>query len=257
LPPDEGTIRRADGLRVVVFDQKREELPQDIPLRRALSADGDTIVFRERPIHVTAWARRFLFRIEQLDLPVRDLSGGEQARVLIARLMLRPADVLVLDEPTNDLDISSLDIIEESLSDFPGAIVLVTHDRFMLDRICTQILGFDGEGQAGWYINCAHWQETLAQRAEQSAAPKPKPKAPPKKTNPGGLTAGEKRELRDMEAAIEEAEQQIETCRLALEELEQTSDYVETQKRWEALEAAKKQVESLYARWQELEAKTK
>ena len=99
-------------------------------------------------MHVTGWARRFLFRTEQLDLPVGSLSGGEQARVLVAQLMLQPADVLILDEPTNDLDIPSLEVLEESLEDFPGALVLVTHDRFMLERLSTELLALDGEGGA-------------------------------------------------------------------------------------------------------------
>src|SRR6202040_4488245 len=97
------------------------------------------------------WAQRFLFRNEQLDMPVGDLSGGEQSRVLIANLMLQPADLLILDEPTNDLDIPSLEVLEESLADFPGALVLVTHDRFMLDRVSTAVLGLDGQGGAQLY----------------------------------------------------------------------------------------------------------
>src|SRR5574340_15760 len=105
-------------------------------LRRALSPKSDTVIYRERSMHITAWARQFLFRTEQLDIPVGQLSGGEQARVLIAQLMLRPADVLLLDEPTNDLDIPTLEVLEESLAEFPGALVLVSHDRELLDRLC-------------------------------------------------------------------------------------------------------------------------
>ncbi|UCG16702.1 MAG: ABC-F family ATP-binding cassette domain-containing protein [Phycisphaerales bacterium] len=257
LPADEGTIKKANGLRVALFDQKREELSQDAPLRRALSADSDSVVFRGRSVHVTAWAKRFLFRIEQLDMPVSELSGGEQARILIARLMLRPADVLVLDEPTNDLDIASLDVLEESLGDFPGAIVLVTHDRFMLDRICTEVLGLDGSGHADRYVDCAQWQAAQARRAQlpDEDDVKAKPKRPGKKTDRKGLTASEQKELKDMEETIQHAEEQVEQCRRAMDDLEVASDYVETQKHWEELEAARKHVEALYARWEELEAK--
>ena len=257
LPADEGTIKKADGLRVVLFDQKREELSQDVPLRRALSADSDSVVFRGRPVHVTAWAKRFLFRIEQLDMPVSELSGGEHARILIARLMLRPADVLFLDEPTNDLDIASLDVLEESLGEFPGAIVLVTHDRFMLDRICTEVLGLDGAGHADRYVDCAQWQAAQARRAQlpDEDVAKAKPKRPGKKTDRKGLTASEQKELKDMEETIQHAEEQVEQYRRAMDDLEVASDYVETQERWEELEAARKHVEALYARWEELEAK--
>ncbi|RJP36128.1 MAG: ABC transporter ATP-binding protein, partial [Phycisphaerales bacterium] len=183
LLPDAGTIRAAEGLRVVVFDQRREELPPDEPLRRALARESDRVVFRGRPVHVTAWAKRFLFRVDQLDLPVRELSGGEQARILIARLVLQPADVLVLDEPTNDLDIASLDILEESLAEFPGAIVLVTHDRFMLDRLCTEVIGFDGLGHAHTCANCQQWLAHVASKARAGDA------APARRN--GGATRGE------------------------------------------------------------------
>ena len=254
LPPDEGTVKRATDLQVVVFDQNREKLPQDVPLRRALSADSDSVQFRDQVIHITAWARRFLFRIDQLDMPVSDLSGGEQARILIARLMLRPADVLVLDEPTNDLDIASLDVLEESLSEFPGAIVLVTHDRFMLDRISTEVFGFDGGGQVSRYVDCEQWQTAQA-RQRDNAVTKDKPKQPRKKKNRNELTASERSELDDMEETIHEAEAHVEECRQAMDVLKEASDHVEAQKRWEDIEVAQKRVEALYARWEELDAK--
>src|SRR5205085_7859087 len=148
IDPDVGTIERADGLRVVYFDQNREQLDASLSLRRALSDTGDTVIYRDRPIHIAGWAKRFLFRTEQLDVAVEKLSGGEKARVLIARLMLQPADLLLLDEPTNDLDIPTLEILEESLLEFTGALVMVTHDRFLLDRVSTVVIGLDGRGGA-------------------------------------------------------------------------------------------------------------
>ena len=146
IEPDTGEVRRAEGLRVAWFDQNRDKLDLDQPLRRALAPEGDTVIFRDRPQHVAGWAARFLFRQDQLDLPLNRLSGGERARVHIARLMLQPADVLLLDEPTNDLDIPTLEVLESNLLDFPGAIVLVTHDRFLLDRLSKAILAMDGAG---------------------------------------------------------------------------------------------------------------
>ncbi len=259
LPPDEGSIELADDLRIVVFDQKREELSQDMSLRRALAGDSENVDFRGRTVHITAWAKQFLFSVSQLDMPLRDLSGGEQARVLIARLMLRPADVLVLDEPTNDLDITSLDVLEESLMGFPGAIVLVTHDRFMLERVCTEMLGLDGSGQVGRYADCAQWQAARArsdpETEDVSGRGKPKERAvrKPGRAAVGGLTASEKSELRDMEATILEAEARVTQCIAATEDPAVGADHVEARKRWEKLESARKQVETLYARWEELE----
>ena len=117
-------------------------------LRRALAPEGDSVIYQDRVVHVASWAAKFLFKGEQLNQPVERLSGGERARVLIAQLMLQPADVLLLDEPTNDLDIPTLEILEESLLEFRGSLVLVTHDRYMLDRVSTIVLGLDGQGGA-------------------------------------------------------------------------------------------------------------
>ena len=143
----------------MLFEQDRRTLDKTLTLRRALSPSGDQVIYRGDALHVTSWAKQFLFRTDQLDLPVSELSGGEQARVLIAQMMLEPADVLILDEPTNDLDIPTLEVLEESLSDFPGALVLVTHDRHLLDRVSTVILALDGSGNTGFYADVAQWQQ--------------------------------------------------------------------------------------------------
>ena len=258
LPPDEGRVDPADDLRIVIFDQKREELPKDLSLRRALAGNSDNVDFRGRNIHITAWAKRFLFSTDQLNMPVGDLSGGEQARILIARLMLRPADLLILDEPTNDLDITSLDVLEESLIDFPGAVVLVTHDRFMLDRVCTEILGLDGEGRVGKYGDCAQWQAAQSRRANRKVevAVRTKPEKSKRKADRSGLTSREKSELKDMEETIQSAEVRVVEQRKALEDPAVAGDHVEAQKRWKELEDAQRQLEALYVRWAELEAKT-
>ncbi len=130
------------------------------------------MIYRGRPIHVAGWAKRFLFRSEQLEMPVSSLSGGERARVLIARLMLETADVLLLDEPTNDLDIPTLEVLEESLLDFPGALVLVSHDRYLLDRVSTVVVGLDPEGEAGIFADYSQWEAARSEPAPEKAAAK-------------------------------------------------------------------------------------
>ncbi len=197
LEPDGGVIRRAEHLKVVYFDQARAQLDQTLPLRNALAPDGDTVLYRNREVHVVSWARRFQFRDDQLDQPVSELSGGEQARVHIARLMLRPADLLLLDEPTNDLDIPTLEVLEESLLDFPGALVMVSHDRYLLDRVSTVLLGLDGSGVATPFADIEQW---LAHRKPAAAAPRQarrdRLRETPKRS---GLKYLEKREYEAME----------------------------------------------------------
>lgn len=264
LRPDAGSVKRAPALEVVTFDQKREQLDKDMLLRRAFAPDSDSVFYRDRPIHVVSWAKRFLFRPEQLDLPVGLLSGGEQARLLIARLMLRPADVLLLDEPTNDLDIPTLETLEESLLDFPGAVVLITHDRLLLDRVSTVLLGLDGHGGAEVYADYAQWEADYQERekarkaAEKAAGKAPakaledqKSKAQPKKK----LSYKEQKEWDGMEAAIAEAEERLAGCQKALEDPAVASDAAQLQARLASQEAAQAEVDGLYARWAELEEK--
>ena len=169
LKPAAGTIRTADHLEIVYFEQQRE-LDPSLTLRRALAPDSDAVVFQDRVIHVAAWADRFLFTSEQLNQPVSRLSGGERARVLIARLMLQPADILLLDEPTNDLDIPTLEVLEETLLEFQGALVLVTHDRYLLDRLSTIVLGLDGHGNAATFADYQQWEEWREQQQRRAPA---------------------------------------------------------------------------------------
>ena len=173
--PDAGTVEHAPGLKVVMFDQHRSRLDPEVSLKRTLAPHGDSVVFQGRGLHVAGWAKRFLFRSEQLETPVGRLSGGEQARAVLARLMLEPADLLLLDEPTNDLDIPTLEVLEESLLEFPGALVLVTHDRYLLDRVSTRILSLDGRGGAVPYADYDQWEQgrRLAEAERPAARPRP------------------------------------------------------------------------------------
>ncbi len=257
IEPDAGTVTRADGLSSVMFEQGRASLDLTLPLRRALVPQGDEFMFRGRKMHVVAWAKQFLFREEQLEVPVGKLSGGEQARVCIAQLMLKPADVLLLDEPTNDLDIPALEVLEDSLEGFPGAVVLVSHDRELLDRLCTEVIGLDGDGGAAGYASVAQWLTALERAAAKAEAAKPaSARAAPAvaKPKPKKLSFHEQRELEGMEAAILAAEAEVEACELRVQS-SATAGHVVFGEACAALAAAKEAVERLYARWQELEAK--
>jgi ATP-binding cassette subfamily F protein uup len=262
LEPDEGAIVRAEDLRVVSFEQHRDSLDQTATLRRALAPSGDAVVYRDRSVHLVSWAKRFLFRPEQLDLPVSRLSGGEQARLLIARLMLRPADLLILDEPTNDLDIPTLDVLEESLLEFPGALVLVTHDRWLLDRVSTQLLALDGTGHAEWFADYAQWEAAQARKAEAGPASEgprntKRDQAEAETATPKrkGLSYREQQEWSKMEQTILRAEETLAACRAAVEDQAVASDAAALHVRCAALDEARAAVEQLYARWAELEDK--
>ena len=252
LPLDGGRIQLAPGLRIAMLDQHRTRFDPSITLARALAPEGDQVVYRGRPVHVAGWARRFLFRAEQLVMPVGRLSGGEQARVHLAALMLEPADVLVLDEPTNDLDIPTLEILEESLLEFPGAVVLVTHDRFLFQTVTTTVLALDGAGGVTPYADYAQWESA---RRRPAAPPRPRPAPPAAKPRPAKLTYVEQREWEGMEAAILEAEAAHAACEAAVHDPVVATRADELAARYRALEAALIRVDGLYARWAELEAK--
>ena len=258
LAADEGTIRVADNVKIVSFEQDRRSLDPSLTLRRALAPDGDGVVFAGRSLHVVSWAKKFLFRPDQLETPVGRLSGGEQARILLAALMRRPADILLLDEPTNDLDIPSLDVLESALVEFPGALVLVTHDRFLLDRVCHRLIGFGGSNGVGWYADYRQWLEDLPPAEEKSdsrprsgerraatAAAKPK----------GRLSYMDQRDYDTIEERIALAEERVAVLEGEMQLPEVVADAARVARCWQELEEARTAVEDLYRRWEELEAK--
>lgn len=263
LMPSAGKIEKADRLRVVYFDQNRQ-LDPDVLLKRALAPDSDSVIYQDRVIHVAGWAARFLFTGEDLNRPIGKMSGGERARILIAQLMLQPADVLLLDEPTNDLDIPTLEILEESLLEFRGALVLVTHDRFLLDRVSNVVLGLDGLGDTERFADYSQWD---AWQDEQIAAKSPKFVAKEKQaalmasavSQPAKkrLTYKEDRELGMMEKTIATAEQLLADKLATLHDSTIASDPEKLHAASIELETAQKSVDTLYARWAELEEKRK
>jgi ABC transport system ATP-binding/permease protein len=254
----EGEIRRAEKLRIVYFDQRRE-LDPNVTLRRALAPEGDSVIYQDRVTHVASWAAKFLFKSEQLNQPVERLSGGERARVLIAQLMLQPADVLLLDEPTNDLDIPTLEILEESLLEFRGSLVLVTHDRYMLDRVSTIVLGLDGRGGAERFADYSQWETWQAER-EQAAETTARvatraPSAGTATSSKKKLSYLEAREYASIEERVAAAELVLDTKRVQSGDPSIATDSARLMSAHAELEEAQKEVDELYARWAELEKK--
>jgi ABC transport system ATP-binding/permease protein len=256
IEPDEGRIRRVDQLRVVYFDQYREQLNPELRLRDALSDEGDTVIFRDRPVHVVSWAARFRFKPEQLDVQISRMSGGERAKILIAKLMLKPADILLLDEPTNDLDIPTLEVLEENLSDFPGAVVLVTHDRYLLDRTSTVLLELDGHGAAEYFADYTQAQSFIEKRKlalkprKQNETPKRKPSTAPRK-----LSFHEQNEYDGLEETIDQATAVVDRLQREMDDPAIASDAEKIGQCFEAHQLAQSELEALYSRWDELESK--
>lgn len=261
LEPDSGTITRADNLKTVTFSQHRETLIQTQTLKEALCPFGENLQYNGQSIHVSGWAKRFHFDADQLQTRISNLSGGEQARVLIANLTLLPADVLLLDEPTNDLDIPSLEVLEQALMGFSGAIVLVTHDRFLLERISTEYLALNAQGEAKRFASIEQWSASQAKREQQDATQHSKPSAPlpaaskaqiaPK---PGKLSYKFQLEYEGMEAAILAAEAQVERFERQAADPALVADHKKAAAIYSQLRDAQKQVSDLYARWSELDA---
>lgn len=256
LEPDAGTIKRAENLRIVTSSQHRLNLDPSITLQDTLCPIGEMVNYMGRDIHVSAWADRFLFTREQLGTLVGSLSAGEQARIQIASLMLQPADILLLDEPTNDLDIPTLEVLEKALLDFPGAILLITHDRFMLDRIATEYLALDGMGHAKEFASFEMWQEWLNQKSISlkklinSGSVKSRMKSGSLK-----LSYNLQREFDCMEQTIAAAEVEVERAEVIASDEQVMADHHKHTKACEDVASAHEKVRTLYDRWAELEAK--
>ena len=253
LAPDQGTLKRADKLKVVYFDQHRMQLPDEITLKEALAPNGDQVIYRGKPIHVNGWCKRFLFSPDLLSLPIGKLSGGERARIAIAHLMLQPADLLLLDEPTNDLDIATLEILEESLLDFSGAVVLITHDRYMLDRICNLYLSLGNLECTDLYASYAQWKSAATSTLASTKTKKEKP--PPVIASRSKLTYQEQKEYKGTEGKIAKLENEVRQLNHLLEDPAVTGDPARLEETCTAIALIETEIEQLYLRFLELDQK--
>ncbi len=258
--PDSGSVKHADNLNFSFFEQNRESLNPEISLLKTLCPSGDHVHYRDQPIHIRSYLDRFLFNPAQIEMPVGRLSGGEQSRLRLAQLMLRPANILVLDEPTNDLDISTLDLLRDCLTDFPGAVLLVTHDRFFLNEVATQILAFgpQGSNEAGsitTFASLDQW-ETWHRRLEPAANSENASAAVTEKSK-GKKKLGylEQREFDGMEAKIQELEDQVLALRKESEKPEVVTDAKRLLELSESITELESKMNGHYARWAELEKK--
>ena len=251
LKPDKGYINRADGVKIVTFDQKRELADDNQSLKEALAGPADTITFRGKPIHIASWAKRFLFEPEQLEVAISQLSGGEKARILIANLMRTPADILLMDEPTNDLDIPTLDILEESLTDFPGAIVLISHDRYLIDRLCDLLLYLDDYGNVKFF---ADYHQLLQYQQNEKSLPSAQNKNIPSQQKANQINRLRQKEINRIENQIEKTETAIHTLKSEMEKPENISNPSKLEALYTDLQNAEQKLDQYYSRWEQLEA---
>ncbi|ABF63653.1 ABC transporter related [Ruegeria sp. TM1040] len=267
--PDEGTVKLGTNLEVAVFDQTRDQLDGDSSLWENLTADplmgisgkADQVMVRGQPKHVVGYLKEFLFDERQARAPVRSLSGGEKARLLLAKLMARPSNMLVLDEPTNDLDVETLDLLQELLDAYDGTVLLVSHDRDFLDRVATTSVAMEGQGQATVYAG--GWSDYLAQRSPK-AAPEKVEKSKPAKSKPKpeaqapkeALSFKEKHRLEALPDEIDRLEKEIAKLEELMADPELfTREPVKFKKATEALVERQEKLAAAEEEWLTLEEK--
>lgn len=259
LPPTAGEVKIAEQTGFAYFEQHKESLELNLSVLKNIAPEGDFVQFQGKPLHVRSYLSRFLFRPEQMDQEVRRLSGGEQSRLRLAQLMLRSEPVLILDEPTNDLDMETLDLLKESLQEFPGAVILVTHDRNFMDEVASEILALDGQGGIERFADIFQWEEWL--KGAGSRDKKALATAGAEATASAGkkakkLSFKEQREFDEMESVIHGAESLVSELEAELAQGATQSDYKKLQDLTGQLEVARAEVERLYQRWQQLSDKT-
>ncbi len=251
LEPESGKVKRAGHLKVVYFDQLRGSLSNAKTLRDGLADGYDQVVYQGKSTHIISWGKKFGFDPADHDKQIKNLSGGEQARLLLSILVRQEADLLILDEPTNDLDLPMLETLEAILMDFPGAVILVTHDRYMLDKVCTNYIGFDQEQKLLSFASYSQWQESRArvQHSKEVRGSGSIPSIPvTKKMSPEDL-----REYGQMEKKIIKAEQELALIEDRAVKAANANDHHLMVQMANELKVAQEKVEGLYQRWDQLE----
>jgi ATP-binding cassette subfamily F protein uup len=261
--PDEGEVRRGANVEVAYYDQQREQLDPDRSVYDTIGDGNDTVTVNGRSRHVNAYLRDFLFSPEQAQSPVQMLSGGERNRLLLARLFTRPANLVVLDEPTNDLDLETLELLEAQLVEWPGTLLLVSHDRVFLDNVVTSTLVFEGDGRIETYVG--GYEDWLRQRkpletATPAASPRPASSEPATRapgSSPKRLSYMERREFDALPAKIEALETEHRALGVTIADpafyKQPAATITAALERSAAIE---RELAELYARWDALDSRS-
>ncbi len=254
VPPLSGTLKFAENLKIVYFEQNRSHLPMDKNLMQFLGDGGDFVFFQENSIHVAAYANRFLFPSEKMQLPIAQLSGGEQARLLIAKNLLQPADILILDEPTNDLDVETIEVLESSLADFKGLTILVSHDRYFLKRLSHKFLGILPEQSWGVFSSVEQWLNTKKTTLTQTNTHL-EPISVQKKVKKVKLSYKEKQQLKTIESDITQTELELEQAQVRIQDSDLMSDHEALNTLTAEIQQLQEKIDHLYSLWNTLEEK--
>jgi ATP-binding cassette subfamily F protein uup len=261
LQPDSGSIRLGENIALVTLGQKRETLDPEMTLQYALSGGSDKVTLNGQPRHVMSYMKDFLFTPDQARTPLRVLSGGERGRLMLARALAKPSNVLVLDEPTNDLDLETLDLLQEMLADYPGTVLLVSHDRDFLDRVCTSVLASEGDGR--WTVYAGGYSDMVAQRgtgvqaraaAKAEKVAQEKTEAAPRAAAKRKLSFKEKHALETLPKRIAELQAEIARHQAAMNDPQLFSrDPAKFETASKGLEKAGTELSAAEDQWLELE----
>jgi ATP-binding cassette subfamily F protein uup len=259
LAPDSGEVKLGTNLQIVYLDQLRGLIDDAKTVAQNVAGDAETVTFQGRPRHIHSYLQDFLFRADRIRMPAKMLSGGERNRLLLARLFLQPANVLVLDEPTNDLDAETLELIEELVLEYAGTLLLVSHDRAFLDHVVTSTLVFEGEGRITEYTG--GYEDWLRQRPPPASAVAPlaaKPAPEPRREEPVKFLKREQRELDELPGRIEKMEEEVRALNHQMWDPEiYQSDPDKITRIKAELAALEQRINEGYRRWEQLEDKRK
>ncbi len=257
IKPDTGEVWLTDQMTISYFEQSKNSLNLEVSLLKNICPDGDYVQVQGNPMHAKSYLTKFRFRHDQMDMPVKKLSGGEQSRLLIAMLMMNKDQVLVLDEPTNDLDIDTLNVLEEALKDFDGAIILVTHDRYFMDQVSNQILAFiEGSTELISFSSFLQWQDYVSNlKKSDGGATNQKAKSTPVNSaaqSKKKLSFKDQRELETIEEKVLKAEEKLIEIQTQLSLPENLSQFSKLTELAAAFKSQQSEIENLYKRWQAL-----
>ena len=256
IQPQEGSIKKALNLKVNYYDQERKILQTDDTVKGLLCSQGDSVVYDNRSIHISSWLRKFGFSFDKQDSVISRMSGGEKAKVFIAKLLLDSCDIILLDEPTNDLDIDTLEILEESLISFPGSFVLISHDRYFMEKVCNRYIGINNSHGFDTYNTLKNWLVTLEEKLKKSKGKKSDSSAQEiKLKSKKKLSYKEQREFDQMEEKIQKLEEKLEKLKEELMLPETLADRQKTEETSSEIGKIQSELDTSYERWGILEAK--